>query len=109
MSAQREAWMIQVDFADKTLVSCSLHAFRRELKGTGIEVDSSYAPTHVGRGRFVGRGFATARAAKKLTQRIYIAGHEARHGNVHLFKELRFEKAIEGAQDQAITQTWITM
>ncbi len=105
----RDPWMIQVDFEDKSLTSCPLHVFRRELKGTGIEVDASYAPTHVGRGRFIGRGFATARAIKKLTQRIYIAGRELRHGNVHPFKELKFEDAIKDRPDQPIMQTWVTM
>lgn len=108
MKTQREPWMIQVDFEDKTITSCPLHVFRRELKGTGIEVDASYAPVHVGRGRFVGRGFATSRAIKRLTKRIYIAGRERelRHGNIHPFKELKFEDAINGNPDQSIMQTW---
>lgn len=104
---QREPWMIQVDFHDQSLTTCPVHVFRRELKGTGIEVDTSYMPAHVGRGRFVGRGFMTLKAAKKLTNRVYVYASHADSGRqrIHIFKELKFDDAIASSDDGGVSIT----
>jgi len=65
----RKTLMIQVQLDDKEAATCPIHVLRRRLKGTGIEVDRCYAPVRVAPGRFVGRGLATARAARKARGR----------------------------------------
>ena len=96
MKTERETWMIQVQFDDKDLVECPIYLFRRELQGSGVEVDASYTPVHVGRGRFVGRGTATPRAARRLHSGIRFANAPRRRfDHVDLFKVFRFEEKKE--------------
>ena len=79
MKAERQPWLIQVQFDDKEMTVCSTAAFKRVLKGTGVEVDAGYPPVRVGLGRFVGRGVATKGAQKKTLARR----------DVYLFKEIK--------------------
>lgn len=64
-----EPWLISVQFDDREMKACPIPVFRRRLKGTGIELDRAYPITRVAPGRFVGRGFMTDRAHKKLLRR----------------------------------------
>lgn len=64
-----EPWLISVQFDDREMKACPIPVFRRRLKGTGIEMDRAYPITRVAPGRFVGRGFMTERAHKKLLRR----------------------------------------
>lgn len=70
MKNHKLPWIIQIQFTDKRISSCPMHVFRRKFAGTGVEVDRSYEPVRVAPGRFVGRGFATARAAARVQSSV---------------------------------------
>lgn len=92
-----EAWMIQVQFEDRSVETCHVKAFRRKLKGTGVKVDMTYTPVRVAPGRFVGRGIATERAMRKILQG---------RSDVRCFKELRpFTKTGTTGQQQGDDET----
>lgn len=61
----KKTWMIQIDLG-RDAMECPVWLLRKKLAGSGIEVDRTYPPTFVGKGRFVGRGFATERAAARI-------------------------------------------
>lgn len=87
-TATKESWLIQVQFADKTMMTCTLAAFRRKLKGTGVEVDTTYQPVRVAPGRFVGRGTATKRVSRMLSgEGFYLSGAGPR--DVTLFEDVK--------------------
>ena len=75
----KNLWLIQVQFEDHEMAACPMAIFRRRLKGSGVEVDTSYPPVRVAPGRFVGRGLATKGAEKKAWTL----------GGVQLFKEIK--------------------
>lgn len=83
MSAPKEVWLVQVT-TKEDLVECPMPIFRRLLKGTGIEVDQTYKPARVSPKRFVGRGFATKKVARKL-QNFRV------ESSVYLFKEVAID------------------
>lgn len=91
MSAVRDSWMIQVEFGDLSVKTCDHMTFKRKLKGTGVEVDTGYPIAFVGKGRFIGRGFATKRAAKKLSNTFSVSWN-SRNSRPLLFKELKFNE-----------------
>lgn len=96
----KEAWMIQVQFEDKSLESCPIKLFKRKLKGSGVEVDITYTPVRVAPGRFVGRGFVTHGVKKKLQRSWAFSGTRMSGSNINFFKELK--PALERSESRGL-------
>jgi len=79
--------------------TCDASVFKRHLKGTGVEVDTTYAPKRVGPAVFVARGTATERVWRKLGWNVYGSRNPRLSSlKVTVFEELRFtdhDKVVE--------------
>jgi len=73
--------------------TCDVSVFKRHLKGTGVEVDTTYAPKRVGPSVFVARGTATERVWRRLGWNVYGA-RDSRLSSlkVTVFEELWFKE-----------------
>jgi len=91
MNAPRTPRLIRVRLlADN---GCDPGMLRRLLKGTGVEVDMTYAPKRVAPGIYVGRGFATERAWRKIKWRnVRRQSSVSRSADMHFFEEVRFDE-----------------
>lgn len=106
----KKPWMIQVRLpADK---GCSIDTLKKMLKGTGVEVDTTYVPKRVAPAIFVGRGFATARAVSIAQDGEWVdipgGGRRSKRPgwrHVVFFEELRLECPLPELPPAAIRQS----
>jgi hypothetical protein len=93
--------------------TCDVSAFKRRLRGSGVEVDTTYTPKRVGPAVFVARGVATERAWRRLGFGAWAPSR--RSPMLTIFEELRFQdhdRVVElddlwGAGAQAMIQAQI--
>ncbi len=72
--------------------TCDVSVFKRHLKGSGVEVDTTYAPKRVGPAVFVARGTATERVWRKLGWNTFgLRQSGPRSPLVTIFEELWFK------------------